>query len=158
MDKAILNRYKTHPRILELKLSVMHTVFTREYGLEKTAYIFKSICDVNKINWTSISSVINRKDLVNSLSSKERLRFRQEVIFAGLCFGDSRPVIGRKYLGLSRRMMYEYKDNLLDPDNYVTVDWLDRLDYNVAIAGVESYKNDIERFIEALYVLGGVIL
>lgn len=155
--KEILDLYRKHPRILELRLAMIHSVFVSEYGVERTAYLFKSICDAARINWTTISSIINRKDAVVLLGSKDKKRFRQEVIFMGMCYGESRLQVGKRYLGLSKRMMYEYNEKALDPSIFVNTMWLDGLDYSVVIAGVDAYRLDLDRFLEALTTLGKVI-
>lgn len=157
MTKEIIDNYKKHPRILELRLAVVHTLFTQEYGSEKTAHLFKTLCDISRINWTTISSIINRKDAVLLMSGKDRTRYRQEIVFMGTCFGENRIYIGKKYLGLSKRMMYEYKDRALDPNYFVNETWLDGLNYSVVLAGVDAYRIDLERFLEALDILSGVL-
>jgi len=157
MNKELIEKYRKHPRVLELKFIAMHTLFLAEYGTEKTSDLYKAFCDAARINWTTISSVFNRKEFIIALSTKDRLRYRQELILTGLCYGDNRTRIGRRYLGLSKRMMYEYYDNLLDPAVFMTQEWLDGLDYTVVVAGIDSYRLDIERFIEFVTNLGQVI-
>lgn len=155
--KEIFAKYRRHPRILELKFITLHSLFVGEYGAEKTASLFKEFCEVGRSNWTLISGIINRKEAITNLNIRDKMRYRQEVTFMGACYGENRIVTGRRYLGLSRRMMYEYKGNALEPQTFATQDWLSGLDYTVVVAGVDAYKLEIERFLEFILNLGKVI-
>jgi hypothetical protein len=157
LSEEILVRHKRHPRILELRLAGMHSLFVHEYGSERATSFFKAIADLSRVNWTVISSVINRKDLISQISSRDLTRYRQEIVFMGACYGESRTSIGKRYLGLSRRMMYEYAENALDPRVFADENWIDGLNYTVSIAGVEAYRIEIERFLESLEKMGQVI-
>jgi hypothetical protein len=158
MDKEInFYSYRKHPRILELKMVTLHTLFLSEYGVEKTSHIFKNICDVARINWTIISSIINRKDIILELARRDRLRYRQEIIFMGHCYGESRRIVGQRYLHVTKRVLYEVEDNALDLRKFATQEWLDGLDYTVTIGSVEAYQLEIERFIDFILNLARVI-
>jgi hypothetical protein len=157
MERINLNEYRRHPRILELKLTSMHSLFLSEFGVEKTTNIFKGLCDVGRINWTIISSIINRKDVITEISKKDKLRYRQEVVFMGHCYGENRIRTGLRYLNLTKRVMYETEDKGLDVNVFATKTWLDGLDYTLTISGVEAYRLEIERFIDFILNLARVI-
>lgn len=152
-----LTRYRKHARIAELKLAMMHSMFLREYGVEKTSNFFKSICDTFGLNWTIISSIINRKEKIYEINSTNRERFRQEVIFMGMLYGESKTEVGRRYLNLSKKSMYQHADHDYRPNVFITQEWLEGLDYTVVIAGAEAYKLEALRFIDVLIDLSKVV-
>lgn len=157
LTEEILLGYKRHPRVLELRLAGIHSLFVHEYGSDRTATFFKSIADLSRVNWTVVSGLINRKESISQIAIRDLTRYRQEVVFMGYCYGESRTAIGKRYLGLSRRMMYEAAGNALDPRVFVDDDWVAGLDYTISLAGVEAYKIEIERFLEAIEKIGQVI-
>lgn len=157
MDNEMLKRYKRHARVLELKFITLYSLFVAEYGTEKTYDLFKYFSIAGRLNWTLISGVFNRQELITDLSHRDKLRFRQEVIFMGMCYGENRTAVGTRYLRLSKRTMYQFTDNLLSPEVFLTQEWLEGLDYTVAVAGVEAYRLEIERFLEFVYTLSEVI-
>lgn len=151
--KKDLTEYRKHPRILELRFSLIHTNFVLEYGMEKTAEIFKSFCDIGGINWTMISGVIGRKEQILEANRNKRLRYRQEVVFMGEVYNEPRELVGRHYLRIARRLIYEYADGMIVPSRFINEQWLDDLDFSVIVAGVDAYKNEIERFLNFLAIM-----
>lgn len=150
-------KYRIHPRVLELKFTVIHNNFVLEYGIEKTAIMFQKFCELARINWTIISSTIGRKDMITNMFIRDRLRYRQELVFTGYVFDESHKNIAKKYLMNSRRILYEYAEGMLVPNNFISEDWLDQLDYNVVIAGTKAYALELGRFIDFVMILGEVI-
>lgn len=149
--------YRKHPRMLELRFLMIHTNFVMEFGLENTAIIFKGISESARINWSILSSVIARKDLVLELNRTNRLRFRQELMFMGEVFEETRVNTMKRYLRISKRLMYESFGGMLLPNNFLNQEWLDQLDYTVKIAGNTAYAYELERFINHLSIMSEVI-
>lgn len=151
------SKYRRHPRVLELMFTTLHTRFVLEYGIERTAILFQNFCEQGRINWSMISATIGRKDVITNMNISDRLRYRQEVVFTGVAFGESYSVIAKKYLMTSRSIFYEYGEGMLVPDNFLNKEWLEKLDYSVVLAGTKAYALEMERFINFVNVLGGVI-
>lgn len=128
-----------------------------EFGLENTATIFKGIADSARINWSILSSVIARKDLVLEASRTNRMRFRQELVFMGEIYNESRVSTMKRYLRISKRLLYESFEGKLLPQNFLNEEWLDSLDYSVVIAGNTAYSYELERFLNNLYIISEVI-
>lgn len=152
-----LDKYRNHPRILELRFLLTHSNFAMEFGLENTAIIFEAICKAAKINWSILSSVIGRQEMVLGLSRTDRLRYRQEIVFMGDVYKESRLNVAKKYLRISKRLMYEAFDGMLLPQKFLNDEWLEKLDYNVVIAGNVAYSNELERFLNYLSIIGEVV-
>lgn len=152
-----LIEYRTHPRILELRLIALHSVFVSEFGYEQTANMWENFCTIGKMNWTIIASVFGRKDSIAELNATNRRRFRQEMIFMGMVYGETRAKVGKKYLNVSKRILYESEGNYADPRHFINEEWLDQLDYNVKIAGARAFALEIERFLNFLEAIGNVV-
>lgn len=150
-----LQEYKYHARLVELRLALLHSLFLREFGVERTANLFKGISDAFMLNWTVISSILNRKDKIYSPTGYNRTRFRQEVVFMGVVYGENREKVGKRYLNLSKKSMYN-KDEL-DPDKFMTNEWLDGLDYTVTVCGMEAYKLEAIRLLDAISAIARVV-
>lgn len=151
-----VTQYQRHPRIIELRMILLHGLFIAEYGDKFTVDFFKAWCDMNKINYTFIMSVINQKVRIKQMDITDKLRYRQEVIFTGHVYNEARDAVGARFLNLSRTFLYREKE-LFDPNIFVTKEWLDLLDLNVVICGVPQYNNEALRFIESLEHFLGVI-
>lgn len=150
-------QYRKHPRILELRFLMIHSNFAMEFGLEHTAIMFEAICRAARINWSILSSVIGRQDVILGLSQTDRLRYRQELVFMGDIFNESRITVAKKYLRISKRLMYEAFDGMLIPTKFLNEEWLDKLDYHVVVAGNVAYSNELERFINYIAIMGELI-
>lgn len=152
-----LKKYRRHPRILELRFSLMHSNFVMEYGLDDTARIFEGICNATRINWGILSSVIARKELILDMNRTDRLRYRQEIVFMGDVFNETRVNTTKNYLKISKRLLYEGFDGMLLPQRFLSEEWLDQLDYTVVVAGNKAYANELERFLNHLAIVAEVI-
>lgn len=150
-------QYKTHPRILELRLVGMHSRFVSEFGYERTASMWQTFCEIGKMNWTIIASVFGRKDVIAELNYTDKKRFRQEMIFMGMLYGETRAKVSQKYLKISKRILYESEDGYADPNVFLNDEWLDKLDYSVAVAGAKAYSLEIERFLSFLEAVRNVV-
>lgn len=151
------SRFKYHPRVLELRLTLMHSLFVSEYGSEKTAELFRAFCEAGNMNWSIIASTIGRKDAILKLAMQDRVRFRQEAMLMGLAWGENRTNTGRRYLGISRRLVYEIYDGALKPDVFLVEEWEDKLTYSIEVAGVAAYGLELRRFLDFLNLLAGVM-
>lgn len=150
-------KYKTHPRILELRLVSIHSRFVSEFGYEQTAGMWQTFCEIGKMNWTIIASVFSRKDVITELNFTNKKQFRQEMIFMGMLYGETRAKVSKKYLNISKRMLYESEHGYADPKVFLTDEWLDNLDYSVKIAGAKAFSLEIERFLNFLDALRNVV-
>lgn len=139
--------YIEHPRVLELKIAFIHSSFVREFGVEQASGLFMKFCELGRVNWTIISSVINRKDAIFSLKYSNPELFRQQVIFMGAQFGEGRTVVAGKYLGVSKKTIYTHLTHEYDIAKFVNEEWLQKLDISVTTTGVKQYANEVARFI-----------
>lgn len=144
-----LDPYKTHPRILELRIIMLHVILTRTYDFNTATELFKNLSGTFKCNWTLIQGILNRVFEIRKMEKIDVTRFRQEIVFMCLLYNESRYVAADRYLRISRATMYK-KSNNLNPKSFVTQEWLDILDENVKICGVKPYHNESIRFLESL--------
>jgi hypothetical protein len=144
-----ISSYQRHPRVLELKVIFMYQLLVNEYNDVWAQTFFRQWADLNRMNWSLLSGFLNQKQKIRKLETLDRGRFRQEVIFMGLLFNEVRREVAERYLGISKTYIYR-KENNFDVEEYVTEDWLLKLDETVVLCGIPQYRNEVERFVETL--------
>lgn len=138
--------YKEHPRILELRLASYKTQLARNYGDEQAMEILHKLADLFQCNWTMLVGVFNKDHKILNAMAAGSIRRKQEVIFMGYLYGETRYYIAEHYLGMSVNYLYQNRDTH-NPDAYVTEEWLEPLDDEIHICGARSYATEAKRFI-----------
>lgn len=153
--------YKEHPRMVELRLTLMFGVVSTEYGHNKAMTIFQKLCEMFRIDFAKLSTILNSLPSIHMLRKKSKWRYRQEVMFLGRLNNESKQQTAAKYLQRHYTTVYRQPE-FHDPDTFVTQEWLNGLNDNVVICGVEAYRLEAIRFIEDfeffLEVLGNLSL
>ena len=149
---------KYHPRMLELRVSAIHSNFVADIGLERTNEFFRHFCDVFNVNHTVISSLLGRKHMITKMNITNKVRYRQELLIMGLAWGEGISETSLKYLGVSRAVVYSGHDGQLRLEHFFSPEWEERLDYNVEVASVDAYRIECTRFLEMLDILRKVIV
>jgi hypothetical protein len=148
--------YRHHARLVELNIITTYLNFVKEYGVVKTEDFFKGICNLLGVDWIKIQGIIRNADKFIQQGRSDKLRFRQEVLFMGAVWGHHRLYTAKQHLRISHTTLYSFKE-LLDPEKYVTDNWLANLTNNVIICGIDGYKQEGIRFIEGFFNLVKVI-
>lgn len=156
-----ISKYKEHPRILELRLILVFAIVSLEYGHNKALTIFNKLSDIFRTDFAKLSTVINSMPSIKAMQKKDKWRYRQEVIIMGHLFNENRTDVATKYLQRHYTTLYRNKRKHRMED-FLDQEWLDQLDNNVIICGVEAYRLEVLRFIEEfeffLEVMGNVSL
>lgn len=156
-----MSEYRWHPRMLELRIIVVFNILARAYGINEATNYFKTLCHLFRIDWARISAIVNSAFAVRKMEKAQKKRFRQEVIFMGLVWGESKFYIAKYYLKISHVTLYK-DESELDPHVYLTQKWLEELPNSVVICGHDTYKMEAMRFVESyhnfLEVMGHVSL
>lgn len=146
IDLTVLQK---HPRVLELRLALFHSLMVAEYGDMMAMQFINTWCDMFSVNKTLINGIINQGPRIRKLRIMNRLRYRQEIIFMGMLFNEGRTEVAQKYLGLSKAYIYR-KDFPYDPRVFLNLEWLNTLDDNIVLCSIPAYKVEAERFFDAL--------
>jgi hypothetical protein len=146
------SEYRYHPRMVELYIITTYLNFVREYGTVKTEELFKAFCAITGVDSTKIIGIIRNVDRFSAQLKTMKDRYRQEVVFLGAIWGHHRMYIAKHHLHITHVTLYRFKD-LLNPEKYVTQEWLDQLSNNVIICGIEGYKQEGIRFIDGFFNL-----
>lgn len=158
ITKELLERYKRHPRILEIRLILLFDLFEREFGYNGVMDIFNGICIGFKRNMDLLTTVLNKRFDIKRKSKSSKVKWRQEVMFMGMCYGETPYKVAKSYLLLDPSNFYRTKDkHYLDPNVFVTDEWLRDLDDEVKVAGGSIYRNEIKGFLEVIDSLTGVL-
>ena len=152
-----LEKYKKHPRVLEVRFITLFDVFEREYGYQFTLNLFKCICDAFTCNFKFLLPIINKRFDIKKRQKVNFRRWRQDVIFASTVYGDSLYKVAHAYLATSPSNLYVQSD-IYDVNKFCTDEWLSKLDKDVAVSGESTYAIEIIRFLEIIENLYTVLI
>lgn len=156
-----VSSYKEHPRMLELRLILLFSIVATEYGHNKAVTIFQKLSEIFRTDFAKLQTVINSMPSIQQMRRTDKWRYRQEVIFLGHLYNETRGTVATKYLQVHYTTIYRMPE-VHRLDNFVTQRWLDQLDDSVVICGVEAYRLEVLRFLEDfeffLEVMGNVHL
>jgi hypothetical protein len=138
-------KYMFHPRVLELRVMNIYNIFAREYSVEGADYFFRAMCPRWNIDYQKISTIMQ-----NATNAKKvgRQRYRQEVVFMGIIWGESYRYIALRYLNVTAALILA-RENGHKIEDFVTTEWLSQLSMNTQICGIEAYRLEAIRFLEA---------
>jgi hypothetical protein len=157
ITKELLDKYKNHPRVLEVRLILLFDIFEREFGYNGVMDIFNGICVGFKRSKELLDTVLARRFDIKRKSKTRRIKWRQEVMFMGMCYGETPYKIAKYYLLISPQTLYMNRE-MNDPRYFVTDEWLRDLDDEPVVAGNLLYRNEIKGFLEVIDSLTNVLL
>lgn len=157
LTQELLDKYKKHPRILEVRFILLFDIFEREFGYMNVMSIFDGLCYGFKRSKELLDTVLNRRFDIKRKSKTSRIKWRQEVMFMGLCYGETPYKIAKYYLLIAPQNLYMNKE-INDPKVFVTDEWLRDLDDEAIIAGSKLYRDEIKGFLDVIDSLSRVLL
>lgn len=142
-----LEDFKYHPRLMELRLALIKRLIEKQYGEEVAMNILKLFSDTFQCNFTLLVGIFNKDNRIVNHTVDSR-RKKQEIIFMGALYGESRYSIAKRYLNMNVNYLYQnVKEH--NPDIFADQEWLDMLGDEVLVCGVRSYGNEAKRFLVA---------
>lgn len=138
--------YKYHPRILELRACLIHKRLREEYGEEMSATMLRSLSTMFNCNWAILAQVFNKSNTVLNHMGVSKERKKQDIIFMGVLYDESRYDIARKYLNVSRAYLYQDKERH-NPELFVNDEWVELLDTEVIVLNIPAYNIETKKFI-----------
>lgn len=151
-----LEKYKKHPRVLEIRLCVFFHLMEREYGFQGAMNLVDSICRAFKCNSTMINAVINRRfEIIRNQKVKQQL-WRQEAIFMGYVYGVTAYKVAKHYFKINPNTFYSQAD-IYSIDRFCDNKWLSEMDNRVMLCGQDIFKLEVDRFLEVLDVLADML-
>lgn len=159
LTKELLEQYRKHPRILEVRFILLFDLFEREFGYNGVMDIFNGLCIGFKRNKDLLDTILAKRFDIKRKSKTSRTKWRQEVMFMGMCYGETPYKIAKYYLMVDPSNLYK-RDRacVYDPKVFVTDEWLRDLDDEVKLAGGHIYRNEIKGFLEVINSLTNVLL
>lgn len=141
-----LATFKYHPRILELRLSMIKALLVRQYGEERAMALLQSLAQMYDCNWTILIGVLNKDFKITNHPAVGAKRRKQEVIFMGALYGETRYQISSQYLGMSANYLYQSKRNF-NPEVFADAEWLTQLNNEIVTCGAKAYAIEVKRFL-----------
>lgn len=158
ITQDLLNKYKNHPRLLEVRLILLFDIFEREFGYMNVMNIFDGLCYGFGRSKELLDTVFNKRFDIKRKSKTSKTKWRQEVMFMGMCYGETPYKIAKYYLLITPSNLYrKSKDVTYDPEVFITDEWLRNLDDEVIIAGNRLYRDEIKGFLEVIDSLSNVL-
>lgn len=149
LDEKELEKYKTHPRVLEIRFILMFDMFEKELGYQQATKSFQALCSAFNCNMTLLQAIITRRFDILRKSKTNFRRWRQEVIFASYVYGESIYRVAKTYFNIRPESLYNQKE-LYDINTFLTNEWLSKLDDSTLLCGEYAYKNEVVRFMEII--------
>ena len=149
LDERELEKYKTHPRVLEIRFILLFDMFEKELGYQQATKSFQAICDAFNCNMTLLQAIINKRYDIQRKSKTNFRRWRQEVIFASYIYGETIYKVAKTYFNVRPESIYAQKD-IYDINIFLTNEWLDKFDNDITLCGEHSYRNEVVRFMEVI--------
>lgn len=156
LNEEELEKYKTHPRVLEIRFITLFDMFEKELGYLQATKSFQAICDAFNCNMRLLQAIINKRFEIKRKSKTNFRRWRQEVIFSSYVYGESIYKVAKVYFKVKPETLYNQRE-LYDINNFLTEEWLSKLDDDVKLSGEYSYRNEIVRFLEMVNIMSGVL-
>lgn len=138
--------FKYHPRMLELRLTMVKQQIERQYGAESCDTYLKNLCDMFQCNWVIIQGVLGKEHKIMANATANAVRKRQELILMGYLYDESRLYVSKHYLNMSSSYLYQSKKTG-NPQFYATEEWLKVLDSEIVACGVRAYAIEVKRFL-----------
>lgn len=149
LDEKELEKYKTHPRVLEIRFILMFDMFEKELGYQQATKSFQALCSAFNCNMTLLQAIINRRFDILRKSKTNFRRWRQEVIFASYVYGESIYRVAKTYFNIRPESLYNQKE-LYDINTFLNDEWLSKLDDSTLLCGEYAYRNEVVRFMEII--------
>lgn len=159
ITKELLERYRKHPRLLEIRFILLFDLFEKEFGYNGAMDIFNGLCVGFHRNKDLLDTILAKRFDIKRKSKTSTNKWRQEVMFMGMCYGETPYKIAKDYLMVSPSNMYRKSAACTyDPNRFITDEWLRELDDEVTLAGGQIYRNEIKGFLEIVTGLTNVLL
>lgn len=154
--KELIDTYRFHPRVLELRLVLIYDLMVSKFGAGRADNAFKSLSEFAFSDFYTLKRVINQYTEIKQLKLRDFEKYRQEVLFMGMMWGESKGQIAHKYLKISRSTLYTGLDTYNYLRGYITQGWLESLDKEVVMCGDTSVALEVEQFLVNFDALIGV--
>lgn len=151
-----LEKYKKHPRVLEVRFCVFFHLLEKEYGYAGAMKFVTAICSAYSCNISLLNALINRRfDIIRN--GKTRYRFwRQEIIFMGYVNGETTYRVAKDFLNINPHVLYSQSD-IYNINKFCTNEWLEKFDKQTMFCGQDYYKIEVSRFLGVIDEVSEVI-
>lgn len=149
------DKYKKHPRVLEVRFVLLFNLIEREYGYNQSIKMFQALCNTFNCNITFLQGIVNNRYNIQK-GKRNYIMWRQEIIFAATCYGESMYKVANEYINVLPSTMYSQPDKY-NLERFCNDEWLRKLDDRVTLCGQLAYKNEVIRFFEVIDMFADVL-
>lgn len=156
LDELDLEKYKRHPRVLEIRFMLFFDLLCNEQGLQGAIKFIESLCRVYNCNFVYLNALINKRFDIKR-NGKVKWRFwRQEVLFTSYVYGESIYKVAKDYLHVNPQTIYNQSD-IYDIKKFCNNEWLEKFDNQTMFCGQEAFRIEVIRFMEIIENLCDVL-
>lgn len=147
----ILKTYRKHPRVLEIRFILFFDMLEHEYGYAGAKKIISALCMAYNRNEDILNVILNKRFDIKRKQKTSKIKWTQEIIFMGLCYGETPYKIAKDYLMVTPSNFYRSSKSIsYDVNTFLTDEWLRNLDDEVKVTGSYAYRNEVKGFLEVV--------
>jgi hypothetical protein len=147
INGILLAPLRTHPRVVEIKLVLLHETMCMNWGAAKGTELMKTFADFFRIEWSKINAILTQAHVIKGARGKKRRYFKQEVVFSASVYNEPKWYIATHYLNVSPAYYYR-RNNYYRLEKFVTDEWIRNLDSGVMVCGIEGLRLEAIKFLE----------
>lgn len=132
--------------MMELRLAFYKAQLERQYGEVQAMEMLQKVSELFQCNWTLLVGVFNKDNKIINGTAIGSKRKKQEIIFMGYLYDETRFHIAKHYLTMSVNYLYQMRDEH-NPEGYANEEWLRELDNEILVCGVRAQATEAKRFI-----------
>ena len=142
-----LEPLRTHPRVVEIRLVLLHEAMCRNWGAAKGTELMKIFADFFRLEWAKINTILTQAHTIKNIRGKKRSIFKQEIVFSASIYNEPLWYIATHHLQVSPNYFYR-RNNFYRLERFVTEEWVKNLDTGVAVCGIEGLRLEAIKFLE----------
>lgn len=142
----VINSLREHPRVVERRLIMIHERAVKVLSEENVDALFEFICERHHVKFNVLSQVLASKHEIMK-ASQDPLVDRQELILAGVVYGEKRTYIAKEDLGVTSGFLYQNKNDH-NPEYYITDEWIKDLGSRTVSLRIRTWYDEVIRFLE----------
>ena len=141
--------FKYNGRILELRLMLVYDNLATVYGLKTASNYVEKMCELFFVDFQIINKVLLQYTKIKELKIVDGERYRQEVLFMGVLWGESVRYIAKKYVHASKSIFYDKRYNSIGTnwDMFITEEWIARLNNETILCDNQDILRQVKSFL-----------
>ena len=152
MNEKDKENYKHHPRVLEVRFSMLMQIMEKEFGVVGTEKFLDTVCKVYSLNTEIMHQIFNNRFEIRRMSVTNRVEWFKTMVFVGYLYGI-KPYTVATYMGYNKSYPYVCK---LNEKELTSQDFLNKLNDQICLCRMSTHKVVLENFMDLANSFGKV--